>query len=188
MGLYLKDKKCNESLWDGEIKLKISGSFSLTPINFNDIESEAMMYFVNCNDDVIRWHLPDFSVKDIPEAKEKLLELLGLDASRNSVTLCIRMGNGVIGYVRCLSPSVQKGSGNWSINFWMGPLTRRRNITKAAVSRTLQYLQSHEVDLVDAYIHSANFGGIKILNFCGFNLMDRMGGVRHNHYRVKLGS
>jgi len=189
---YNKEKKIDDSFFDGEdsfykcrsFRLKITHPYSMTPIYFHKIESEALLYYNNCNNDELRMHMPKVAVKTSEQALIKLNEFITQDSCQITMTLCVRLFDGPIGYIRLNSPIINNGLSNWSIDFWMGPIWRKNNHMSSAVSRALFYLKDYKVDVVDAIISQNNIGAQRVLEKCGFILLDSDG--KQDRYGVRL--
>jgi RimJ/RimL family protein N-acetyltransferase len=185
---YDSKLKIDLDIFKDPVSIDIGGSFLLTPIYHSMLDSEAMLYTVNCNNDKLKKYLPLVYADNKEKAQEILLDFLGRTGFKQSLLLCIRpkAQKFPIGYIHFNTPIAATGLNDWSVDFWLGPSMQGKGIMSVALSQGLLYLQKYKVPQVKALVDKTNIDSIKVLERVGFIVHEEEATRQRLVYKVGL--
>ena len=185
---FLNHLKANSDIFEYLRNIDIPHNYVMTPIFVEALDSEAMFYWYNCQDDGVKKYLPGAYVATEEDAKVKLNEYIQRMILHNGILYSIRSirDKYPLGYIMVNSPISSTGLNEWTIDFWLNKQSRGKGLMTAAISNLLQYFQQMDIEEVYALVDADNTSSLKILNYFEFEMKETEKGGKRLVYRLRL--
>ncbi len=185
---FIEHLKANSDIFEQIRNIDIPHNYVMTPIFTEALDSEAMLYWFNSQDDGVKKYLPGAYVATEEEAKTKLNEYIQRMILHNGILYSIRSirDKFPLGYILLNSPISSSGLNEWSIDFWLNKQHRGKGLMTSAISNLLQYLQLMDVEEVYALVDKDNISSIKILDSFEFEIKETEKNGERLVYKLRL--
>jgi len=142
----------------------------LKPIMLGTIDKEAMFYMLNSASEEVKKYLPTVFADNPIDARKKLINFSQCTLLRQSILYCIRDKKQPfpLGYIHIASALSLTGLNDWSVDFWIGEISKGKGLMSASLEKLLDYMAVMKIDSVKALVDKDNIRSVNVLNGVGF--------------------